>query len=434
MDIVDKICSDSLEERLGSNTKQVVETSDRCNATNYHPYPFAVEKAKGIWLYSVDRDRFGRRKKAMDFLAAYSSIVTHRNWRVIIPVIKEMIFGSDTVSRALYSPRLAEFSELITTMMGYDRVLPKSDGGSATDCVLKGLLSHAGERGIENPNIILTKNYFHGRPIPFAASASFDPDQQAGISIDTPWIRVVDDNLESVTQAVDENTIGIFIETHKGEGGPLFSNEEYFLGLRQLCDEFNIFFAADEIQTGLGRCGHLMAWQEYGEEARPDVVTLGKALGGGIHPVSAVLGKERFMSIYKPGQDGSTFGGNPIACAAAIASLNYIVRKNICARSMELGEYLNEQLKDIPGIEVDHRGLLFRVGLKGVKSAYPICEDMLIGNYPTNLFVKAGQYDPETDTSYIRLAPTPAALKKSHIHGAVETMKLAFEKHLDQAA
>ncbi|MFP4400507.1 MAG: aminotransferase class III-fold pyridoxal phosphate-dependent enzyme [Candidatus Woesearchaeota archaeon] len=409
---------------LGPKSRESVEKIKKYSANNYEPYPFVVKWAEGPWLYDVDNNR------ALDFLSAYSSILSH-NYTPIVDAVKlELDCGSDLVSRAVYSSRYADFAELITSLTGYDRVLSKSDGGSATDSALSGILMHGHEHGIKDPEVILTENYFHGRTWPFASNALFDPDQSYRRIPRSPGIRVVHDDIDSISEAVNNNTVGIFIETHKGEGGPLFSTKKHFMDVKNLAKENNLIFGCDEIQTGLGRCGYLMAWQEFGEEARPDFVTLGKALGGGIIPVSAVVGTEDFMEIYTPGSDGSTFGGYPLACAAAIASLESIVKQKVPERSLELGDYFVDKLKDVDGVNAENKGLLIRVEINGAKSAKPACIEMLTGDYEPRVFMKAGHYSEEKDAAYARIAPPPLALDKELIDYALDnTVIPVLKKH-----
>jgi ornithine--oxo-acid transaminase len=374
-----------------------------------------VDRAEGAWIIDPDNN------KALDFLSAYSAILSHNHPAVIKAVNDEMANGSDLVSRALYSKRFADFVKLVVKVTGYARVLPKSDGGSATDSAISGLLMHGHERGIRSPEVILTKDYFHGRTWIFASNALFDPSQSARRVPRAPGVVVVDDNIDAIKDAVNENTVGIFIETHKGEGGPLFSTKDQYMSIRELATKKGIFLGADEIQTGLGRCGYIMAWQEYGESARPDFVTLGKALGGGIIPVSAVVGTEEFMKVYTPGCDGSTFGGYPLAAAAACAALNYIVSEKIPERSLELGQYFVKQLKEISGINVENRGLLIRVEINGIDTAKYACLEMLLGkDRNPRVFMKHGHADLNAKIAYTRIAPPPGAMTKELIDLAVE--------------
>jgi ornithine--oxo-acid transaminase len=400
---------------LGPKSAEIINKADKYSATNYTPYPFVVERAEGPWLIDPDGN------KALDFLSAYSAILTHGHQDVIRAVKEEMENGSDLVSRAIYAKQFAEFVETVANVTGYARVLPKSDGGSATDSAISGLLMHGHERGIKNPEVILTKDYFHGRTWIFASNALFDPSQSGRRVPRAPGVVVVDDNIDAIRAAINENTVGIFIETHKGEGGPLFSTKEHYMSIREIATDKGLFLGSDEIQTGLGRCGYIMAWQEFGEAARPDFVTLGKALGGGIIPVSAVVGTEEFMKIYTPGCDGSTFGGYPLACVAACAALNYIVSEKIPEKSIELGGYFVKRLQEIPGINVENRGLLIRVEIKGAETAKHACLEMLVGkDREPRVFMKHGHANPELNVAYTRIAPPPGAMTKELIDQAVE--------------
>src|SRR3989339_826897 len=308
---------------LGPKTKEIIEKTDKYSSNHYARYSFAPIYAKGPWLYDADGN------KALDFLAGYSSILTHKLDEAFAAYTDEYYNGTDLISGALYNKPYAEFLELITNLTGYDKVNPKSDGGTATDSAISALLNHGKPRGI----------------------------------------KVVKNNLKDIEDAINENTVGIFMETHQGEGGPLFNSKEHFLAIRKITKDKGIFLGCDEIQTGLGRCGYLMAWQEFGEEARPDFVTLGKALGAGLVPVSMTVGTEEFMSILKPGSDGSTYGGYPLAGRVGTAVLNYIQRNDICKRATKIGDYFTQKLAGIPGIKTDHKGALIRVELEGVKTA-----------------------------------------------------------------
>ena len=193
------------------------------------------------------------------------------------------------------------------------------------------------------------------------------------------------------------------------------------MGIKKIAKDNNIFLGCDEIQTGLGRCGYIMAWQEYGEEARPDFATFGKALGGGVIPVSAIAGTEEFMDIFGPLTDGSTHGGYPVACAAACASLDYIVKNKIPARAQEIGAYFIKKLEGLPGINVERRGAMIRVELEGLKTAKYACLEMLLGeNRNPRVFMKHGHNDPEKKVAYTRISPPIGAMTEKLIDLAVE--------------
>ena len=411
-------------EPLGPKSAEIIQKTRKYIAPSYEPYPFVVDRSEGVWLYDPDGN------KAIDLLSAYSAVLAHRHSDILQALIKAASQGSVS-SRAIYNTRLAELGEKIANITGYEGgAIPKSDGSSVTDAAITALFRHAAMRGIKNPNVILTRDYFHGRTLIFASNAIFDEDQSYLLSHRDPRIKVVEHNPKAIEEEIDENTIGIFVEVHKGEGGPLFTSKEEYMAIRELARKHKIFFGADEIQTGLGRCGYMMAWQEFvekgekfGEEkARPDFVTLGKALGGGVYPVSVLIGTKGFMSIYKPGIDGSTFGGNPIACAVALASLNYIVNDGIPQKAIEMGNYFAKRLREIPGINVEHRGCLIRVEIKGVRSTKPLCLKMLLGGHEPRVFIKHGHYNQERDVAYMRVAPPIGAITKELIDLAMETI------------
>ena len=400
---------------LGPKTKEIIEKTDKYSSNHYARYSFAPIYAKGPWLYDADGN------KALDFLAGYSSILTHKLDEAFAAYTDEYYNGTDLISGALYNKPYAEFLELITNLTGYDKVNPKSDGGTATDSAISALLNHGKPRGIKSPEAILIEQYFHGRTWIFGSNALFDDDQKYNRNPQAGGIRVVKNNLKDIEDAINENTVGIFMETHQGEGGPLFNSKEHFLAIRKLTKDKKIFLGCDEIQTGLGRCGYLMAWQEFGEEARPDFVTLGKALGAGLVPVSMTVGTEEFMSILKPGSDGSTYGGYPLAGRVGTAVLNYIQRNDICKRATKIGDYFTQKLAGIPGIKTDHKGALIRVELEGVKTAKYACLEMLLGkDRNPRVFMKHGHYDPIRDVAYTRIAPPIGAMTEELIDLAVE--------------
>jgi ornithine--oxo-acid transaminase len=391
---------------LNPESARLIQRIDRHSAQNYTSYPFVVAETDGAWLVDPAGER------ALDFLSAYSAVLTHRHAGVREAVTKAMT-RIDLTSRAVYTTAFADMVEAVAEATGYDRVLPKSDGGSATDSAISGLLMHGAERGIKAPEVILTEDYFHGRTWIFASNALFDPSQSDRRLPRAPGIVVVPHTPQAVEAAINE--------THKGEGGPLFTSKETFMRIRRLAQRHNLFMGCDEIQTGLGRCGHMMAWQEFGEAARPDFVTLGKALGGGYVPVSAVVGTNAFMSVYQPGTDGSTFGGYPMAAVAACASLKYIIEEDIPKRALGLGAYFASQLRQISNVTVDHRGLLIRVELHDADTAEFACKEMLLGKGRNpRVFMKHGHGDRDRHVAYTRIAPPPGAMTEELIDNAIE--------------
>src|SRR3989339_319715 len=342
---------------LGPNSKEIIKKTDKYSSNHYARYPFAPIYSKGAWLYDADGN------KALDFLAGYSSILTHKLDEAFAAYTDEYYNGTDLISGALYNKPYAEFLELITNLTGYDKVNPKSDGGTATDSAISALLNHGKPRGIKSPEAILIEQYFHGRTWIFGSNALFDDDQKYNRNPQAGGIRVVKNNLKDIEDAINENTVGIFMETHQGEGGPLFNSKEHFLAIRKLTKDKKIFFGCDE----------------------------------------------------------STYGGYPLAGRVGTAVLNYIQRNDICSRATKIGDYFTQKLTGIPGIKTDHRGALIRVELEGVKTAKYACLEMLLGkNRNPRVFMKHGHYDPIRDVAYTRIAPPIGAMTEELIDLAVE--------------
>lgn len=398
---------------LSTQSRAVVEKINKYSAHNYAPYPFVADRASGAWIY--DQEGNG----VLDLLSGYSSILSH-NWDVPRSALAKERgrFGADLVSRGVYSVQYAEFVEKLATTTGFDKVLPASDGRSSTEPVIDVCAMHAHRRGIEKPEVITFKHYFHGRARTFSTNATFDVTQSGGKGMPISGIRVVEHDVMAVERAISKNTIGVLMEVHRGEGGPLFDDGTY-KKVHELARELGLFIIVDEIQTGLGRCGYLMSWQEFGEKYRPDAVVLGKALGGGEIPVSALVGTDSFMSVLTPGTHGSTFGGYPRACVVASAVLDYFRKyPEVFQRANEIGARFSKNLSGIPDVEVDHRGALIALMIEGVPSAAPLCVEMLCGNYRPNVFMKHGHV--RSGVAYVRVSPPILAISDKEIDDACE--------------
>lgn len=417
-------------------TLVALDLIDKHLAKNYDPYPSMVVFGEGSWLIEPT----GR--KYLDFLAGYSCVLAHGNEHVANAMKKQLDMGLCNPGRQLNNEPNAHWAERLAWATGYDRALPKSDGVSSTDSALQGLFRHAIIKGIKDPLVVLTKSYFHGRTFPFQSHDIEETAKKWPIP-KYPNIIVAQDTEEAVKQTFHKykgRIVGMFVETHKGEGGPLFSTKEKFMTYRNLARENNALFVADEIQTGLGRCGYIMAWQEFGKEARPDAVTLGKALGGGIYPSSAVVGSEEFMQVYTNGTDGSTFGGNPFAGAVGIAALEVIEGKfdyksnliekpkHLGFRAIEFGDYIVSELQGIKGVDVENRGLMVRMGLKELESTEKFCIDLLMDkSLKTNVFMKHGHKVGEYACT--RIAPPIASITKEEVDLALESIKEVLSRY-----
>jgi len=384
------------------------------DAGHYELMPFIVEKAKGAWFTDVDGNR------AVDYLAGYSAILDHNNPSIKKALIKHLAQdGADLVSGVLTSPEYLNLCERLCNFTGFDKFLAKSDGGAATDSAFKGLLRHGLERGIENPEIIMWEDYFHGRTVPFSAGATFDEHQQVGLpeNLRKNIKNIPFFDYQALEDVINPNTVGMFIEVHQGEGGPKFSNFEDYKQVMEIARKHNLIVGADEIQTGFGRCGYNMSHEEYSkedEELRPDFITIGKAIGAGACPVSGILGNKKFMSIYTPGTEGSTYGGCPRSSNTALAALNLIEKEKIGQKAQELGDYIGNKL-DEHGIVSEHRGSLIRIELPGVESAKPACYEMLLGeNINPRVFMKYGHTEKINgiQTAFTRMAPVIIPMHK----------------------
>ena len=396
---------------LGKRSRATIAKIEKYSAHNYAPYEFVVHKAKGAWLYDPEGNA------ALDLLSAYSSIPVRHNWDVPIQALTDAyeFSGADHTSRGIYSVQYGEFVEKLALLTGFARVLPASDGRSSTEPVIDVCMMHASQRGIENPEVIVFKNYFHGRARTFSTNAAFDLGQSAGKGAAIPGLRVVEHSAEAVRQAINKNTVAIFMEIHRGEGGPLFDDGTY-VEVHELAREYGLFIIVDDVQAGLYRCGYLLSYREFGEAYRPDAVVLGKALGGGEIPVSALVGTEEFMSVLTPGTHGSTFGGYPRASVVASAVLDYFRdHAEIGGRMKAIGARFVKNLSGIPNVDVENRGALIALKVRGIPSTEPLCKEMLCGEWDPNVFMKHGHR--HEGWAYTRISP-PGCITNEEIDKA----------------
>jgi len=396
---------------LGAESSAAKEKIDQYSARIYNPYQFVAHAAVGAWLY----DKEGN--KVLDLLSAYSSILIGHNWKVPIRALQKEYERACVghCSRVVYTTQYADFVEKLRAMTGFDRVLPASDGRSSTEPFVDVCMMHAHHRGIEYPEVILFEDYFHGRARTFSTNALFDQSQSLGKGPRVAGIVVAEHDVEDVRSRINENTVGIFMEIHRGEGGPLFDDGTY-MKVHELARERGVYIGTDGIQDSLYRCGYFMSWQEFGEKYRPDATVLGKALGGGEIPVSALVGTEEFMSVLTPGTHGSTFGGYPRGCVAASATLDYLHdHPEVGERAMEIGARFAKNLAGIPGVEVTHRGALIAVAVDGIPLAWPLCDEMICGWRQPNVLVKSGHRHDGYE--YLRLSP-PTCIKNEEIDSA----------------
>lgn len=315
---------------------------EKHGAHNYHPIPVVLERGEGVYVWDVDG------KKYFDFLSAYSAVNQGHCHPKIIGAAKEQMEKLTLTSRAFYNSRLGEYERFITEFFGFDKVLPMNTGAEAVETAIKLCRKWAYEKkGVaENQaKIIVADGNFHGRTTTIVSFSS-DPDAKGGYGPFTPGFESIPYNdLDALEKALaDENVAGFLVEPIQGEAGVNVPSAGYLKGAFELCRKNNVLFIADEVQTGIARTGKLLAC-DY-EEVHPDILILGKALSGGAYPVSAVLANDDIMLVIKPGQHGSTFGGNPVAAAIAIAALEVVKDEELAENAMELGTvFRNEMTK-----------------------------------------------------------------------------------------
>lgn len=395
----------SLMKEAVSATEKYIHLEEDYNAHNYHPLPVVLNRGEGVFVWDVDGRRY------FDFLSGYSAVNQgHCHPRIVTALVQQAQKLSLT-SRAFHSDRLGEYAKFITEYFGYDRVLPMNTGVEAVETAIK-LCRRWGYdvKKIKDgeAKIIVCENNFHGRTTT-VISFSSDPDARKGFGPYTPgFVSIPYNDLSALAEALkDSNVAGFLVEPIQGEAGVNVPDDGYLKGAFDLCKKANVLFMADEIQTGLARTGKLLACDH--EDVKPDILILGKALGGGMLPVSAVLASNEIMLTIKPGEHGSTFGGNPLACAVATTALQVIRDENLAENSQELGEYFRVTLKkiDSPHVKlVRGKGLLNAVIINhpDKEAAWQLCLELK----------KNGMLAKPTHGDKIRLAP-PLVITKEQL-------------------
>ncbi len=330
-----------MKENLSQKSKNAIHLENAYGAHNYHPLPVVLTKGEGVYVWDVDD------KKYYDFLSAYSAVNQGHCHPKILKALIEQSQQLALTSRAFYNDKLGVYEEFACTFFGFDKLLPMNTGAEAVETALKICRKWAYEvKGIpENEaEIIVCANNFHGRTttiISFSndpvARTHFGPFTNGFITIEYDNLTALETTLQS-----SKNVAGFLVEPIQGEAGVYVPSENYLKKAKTLCEKYNVLFIADEVQTGIARTGKLLAVDH--EEVKPDVLILGKALSGGAYPVSAVLANNTIMQVIKPGNHGSTFGGNPVAAAVAVAALNVIKEENLAANAAALGTLFRNKL------------------------------------------------------------------------------------------
>jgi ornithine--oxo-acid transaminase len=413
------------EKSLSSKSEVLIEKENKYGAHNYHPLPVVLERGEGVYVWDVDG------KKYYDFLSAYSAV---NQGHCHPKIVKAMIDQSQKLtltSRAFYNDKLGDYEEFVTKYFGFDKVLPMNTGAEAVETALKVCRKWAYEvKGIpENQaQVIVCENNFHGRT---TTIISFSNDESARKNFGPfteGFIKIEYDNLEALEKTLEssKNIAGFLVEPIQGEAGVYVPSEGYLAKAKALCEKHNVLFIADEVQTGIARTGKLLA--VHHENVQPDILILGKAISGGVYPVSAVLCNNEIMNVIKPGQHGSTFGGNPVAAAVAIAALEVIKEENLAENAERLGIILRKGLNEI----AERNNLITLVRGKGLLNAIVInCgEDSDLAWEICLKFRDNGLLAKPTHGNKIRLAP-PLVMTEAQIHECLEIIEKSLNDFRD---
>ncbi|GMA17057.1 ornithine--oxo-acid transaminase (plasmid) [Deinococcus metallilatus] len=386
---------------------ELIRIEDALGAHNYKPLDVVIERARGPWVW----DTGGR--KYLDCLSAYSSVNQGHCHPRIVGALTEQAQRVTITSRAFRNDQLAGLYQTLTRLLGYEAVIPMNTGAEAVETAIKLARKWAYEvRGIPHgqAEIIVMEGNFHGRTTTLVSFSSEAQYREPFAPLTPGFRRVPYGDVAAIEAAITPNTAAVLFEPIQGEAGVIVPPEGFLRGVREVCDRHGLLMVADEIQTGLGRTGRWLACDH--EDVRPDMVILGKALGGGVYPVSAVLSSRELMDLFQPGDHGSTFGGNPLAAAVGQASLEVLEDEGLVQRAEELGTYLQERLRALnsPLVrEIRGKGLL--IGVELHESARPYCERLQA----------LGVLCKETHVNTLRLAP-PLVITREELDWALERL------------
>jgi ornithine--oxo-acid transaminase len=391
-------------------TEQYIEREEKYNAHNYHPLPVVLEKGHGVYVWDVEGKRY------FDYLSGYSAINQGHCHPKIVAALIEQAQKLTLTSRAFHSDVLGEYANYITSYFGYDKVLPMNTGVEAVETALKlarkwGYMNKKIEEN--KATIVVCSQNFHGRTIN-VISFSTDQSSRIGFGPFVPGYLTIDFNDIDALKTVlyDKNVCGFLVEPIQGEAGVVVPDEGYLKASYDLCKAANVLFIADEIQTGLARTGKMLACDH--EDIKPDILILGKALSGGTIPVSAVLCNDDIMMNIKPGEHGSTYGGNPLACKVAMAALQVLKDENMCENAASMGTYFREQLRALNSVHIKlvrGKGLLNAIEINHAdeNAAWNLCIEMMHN----------GLIAKPTHGDKIRFAP-PLVISKAEIDECIQ--------------
>lgn len=397
--------------QTASRTEAFLAEVDRYSAHNYHPLPVILERGEGVWVWDVEGHRY------LDMLSAYSALNQGHRHPAILEAARQQMETLTLTSRAFHNDQMGPFLRELCEATGFERALPMNTGAEAVETAIKMVRKWGYQvKGVapDKAEIIVCENNFHGRTTTIVGFSSEDQYRE-GFGPFSPGFKLIPyGDADALADAIGPDTVGFLVEPLQGEGGVVVPEEGFLRRARELCTEHRVAFMADEIQTGLGRTGRLFCsdW----EEVRPDVLIVGKALGGGVYPVSAAIADSEYMDVFRPGDHGSTFGGNPLGAAVARASLKVILDEGLAERSDRLGAWFMDELRaiDSPHVEeVRGRGLMIGVVIKESSgTARPFCEALQA----------RGILAKETHHQVIRFAP-PLVIDEETLQGALDHVR-----------
>ena len=412
---------------VNKTSSYFIELEEKYGAHNYHPLPVVLEKGKGVFVWDVEG------KKYYDFLSAYSAVNQGHSYPKIVDALVNQAQKLALTSRAFYNANLGEYEKKITELFGFDKVLPMNSGAEAVETAVKLARKWSYEvKGISQnaAKIVVCENNFHGRTTTIV-SFSNDPDANNNYGPFTPgFIKIPYNNLKALEETLandSENIAAFLVEPIQGEAGVYVPDEGFLKSASELCKKYNVLFIADEVQTGIARTGKLIACHH--ENVQPDILILGKALSGGMYPVSAVLADDEIMNVIHPGQHGSTFGGNPIACAVAVAALDVVEEEKLSERAEKLGQLFRNEIQKL----IEKTDLITGVRGKGLLNAILI-NDTPESKTAWNLCLALrdnGLLAKPTHGNIIRLAP-PLVITEEEILDCVaiiEKTVLEFKRN-----
>ena len=393
-----------------------IDLEARYCAQNYHPLPVVLTRAEGAYVWDEDG------KKYLDMMSAYSAVSHGHGHKRLVKLVQQQVERLSIVSRAFYTDKLGLFLEKACTLTGQDMALPMNTGAEAVETAIKAARKWAYTvKGVEKDKaeIIACTGNFHGRTTTIVAMSD-EPQYKEGFGpYPAGFLLVEYGNIDALEAAINENTAAFLVEPIQGEGGIVVPPEGYLKAAAELCRKNNVLLIADEIQTGLGRTGKMLACEH--EDVHPDGLILGKALGGGILPVSMFLARRDVMSVFTPGDHGSTFGGNPLAAAVGLEALNILIEEELPQKSAAMGDYLMGRLRafDTPLIKnIRGRGLFIGIEVDpALCSAREICESLML----------RGLLSKETHETVVRLAP-PLIVGQEEIDWAIDQIAEVLEE------